>query len=109
MTWRLPAAVLAICSVAHVQAQSDAGQQESAQPYSVIALAAELAHIASKLALSGANSAALGRRFHHRHAPAAACAHVEAAAVHDVNKGLVQSVAVDFNGHKLMIVALSNE
>jgi hypothetical protein len=100
---------LLICTVAHGQAQSAAGQQGSPQPNSIVAIAAELAQIASKLALSGATGAAQGRRFHRRQQPAAARAGAEAAAVQDVNKGLVQSVPVDFKGHKLTVVALSNE
>jgi hypothetical protein len=100
---------LLIGTVAHGQAQSDAGQQESTQPNSVVAIAAELAHIASKLALSGATGAAQGRRFHRRQQPAAARSHAEPAAVQGVNKGLVQSVPVDFKSHNLTIVALTNE
>jgi hypothetical protein len=68
-----------------------------------------MAHIASKLALSGATGAA-GRRFHRRQQPAAAPPPpAEAAAVQDVTKGLVQSVPANFKGHNLTIVALSNE
>lgn len=91
------------------QAQSYAGQPAEQQPNSVMALAAELAHIASKLAISGGNTQGLGPRTYRRQQPAAVAKHRKAAAVQDISKGLVQSVPVNFKGHKITVVALSNE
>jgi hypothetical protein len=78
------------------------------QPGSNVLLAAELARIASKLAVAVANNGALGHR-HHRRPPAAVSPHTEEAAAHNVKKGLVQSVPVVFKGHNLTVVALSHE
>jgi hypothetical protein len=77
-------------------------------PSSIVMLAAELAHIASRLAGAAAHNGALGQR-HRRHPPAAVTSHTQEAAVQNINKGLVQSVPVVFEGHNLTVVALSHE
>jgi hypothetical protein len=86
-------------------------KDEELPPSSTINLAAELARIASRLAGAAAHHGA-GVPRHRRHKPAAATSprpHRAQAAVENINKGLVQSVPVDFKGHKLTVVALANE
>jgi hypothetical protein len=103
---------LLLSSPALLAAQPQTNDTEL-HPSSALHLAAELARIASRLAGAAAHGGAGGPR-HRRHKPPPAAAgpagpHRAKAAVENISKGLVQSVPVDFKGHKLTVVALANE
>jgi hypothetical protein len=105
--------VCVLLSSPPIYAQEEAIIITDGPPPSLINLAAELARLASRLAGVAAHNGSAGARQHRRHkqapAPASATPHRADAAVQNVNKGLVQSVPVDFKGHKLTVVALANE
>lgn len=92
------------------QAQEEL-KDEDLHSSSTVHLAAELARIASRLAGAAAHHGAGVPKHHRRHkaATAPARSHRAQAAVGNISKGLVQSVPVDFKGHKLTVVALANE
>jgi hypothetical protein len=95
-------------------AQDQEDYSDEYQPRtSTIRLAAQLASIASRLA----GAAAAGQRHRvsgarqrmQKHDIAPSLQHKEPSAVENINLDLVQSVPVDFKGHKLTVVALASE
>uniref|UniRef100_A0A383W593 Methyltransferase FkbM domain-containing protein n=1 Tax=Tetradesmus obliquus TaxID=3088 RepID=A0A383W593_TETOB len=95
---------------AAVHAQEQINDEQQTTKVAIVSLAAELAHIASRLAGAAAHNGSLGGHIRHRRPhPAAAVPQTQEAAVQNINKGLVQSVPVEFNGHNLTVVALSHD
>jgi hypothetical protein len=95
---------------AAVHAQEQINDEQQTTKVAIVSLAAELAHIASRLAGAAAHNGSLGGHIRHRRPhPAAAVPQTQEAAVQNINKGLVQSVPVEFKGHNLTVVALSHE